>query len=320
MTETIGVEEVEDETPYADTAFRPRYMTDPEVSKLPPELRRNRVNALMAYSHALLDQVIAEQSETHKIAGIVALYSGGNDSTTLAHMFKERASAAAHANTTIGIEQTRQFVRDTCAGWGLPLIEKTAPVTYRELVLDQGFPGPGHHWKMYQRLKERPLRQVRAEFVTNPRKERVIFLAGRRRDESARRRNVPEVERAGSTVWVSPLAWWTKMDLNTYREMHPDIPRNEVSDILHMSGECLCGAFAKPGELDEIAMWFPDVAEEIRAIEREVQACGKHAEKLSSWGHRNGKPTEKVGALCSSCLFDVDERGQIVQGRDADVG
>jgi len=84
----------------------------------------------------------------------------------------------------------------------------------------------------------------------------VIFVAGRRRDESKRRADVPELERRDSIVWVSPLIAWTKLDLNTYRLMCGDVPVNEVADILHMSGECLCGAFAGWGELENLMAWF----------------------------------------------------------------
>ena len=228
------------------------------------------------------------------------LFSGGNDSTTLGHIFKDRASHAIHANTTIGIEQTRIFVRETCEAWGLPLIEKVAPVTFRELVIERGFPGPAMHYKMYQRLKERCLDAARNDLIDNPRKERIVFIAGRRRQESARRIAVPLSERDGSTIWVSPLAFWTNLDMNTYRLMNPDVPRNTASDTLHMSGECLCGAFAHRGELDEIGYWYPEMKAEIEALEAEVRAAG-HKEPYCTWGHGQGKPSEKSGPMCSSC-------------------
>jgi len=31
-----------------------------------------------------------------------------------------------------------------------------------------------------------------------------------------------------------------------------NLKRNEVVDLIHKSGECLCGAFAKPGELKRL--------------------------------------------------------------------
>lgn len=275
--------------------------TPPEVvASLSTAQREMRVTRLVAQAHAIYDDGVARHAEGHSIVGVVALFSGGNDSTVLTHIFRDVATHTGHANTTIGIEQTRQFVRDTSALWGLPLIEKVAPVTYRDLVLERGFPGPAMHFKMFQRLKERALRMMRAELVKDGRSERVVFIAGRRRSESDRRQNVPIDERVGSVIWVSPLAFWTKLDLETYRSMHPSIPRNDVSDVLHMSGECLCGAFARPGELDEIGYWFPEVRDEIVALEADVRAAG-HPEPFCRWGHGEGKPSSEVGQLCSSC-------------------
>lgn len=282
---------------------------------------------LLERSQAILDEAIAGiQADGKKVAGIVLLFSGGNDSTTLAHMFRQQATHAAHANTGIGIEQTRQYVRDTCASWGLPLIEEhpREGETYADLVLGRcvartgpnagkvvwgkGFPGPASHWLMYTRLKERALERVRNQLVANPRRERVIFLAGRRAEESARRRKrlgeergMDPVERKGSIVWVSPLTHWSKLDLNAYRKEFPDCPRNEVADLLHMSGECLCGAFAKAGELEEIAWWFPEAAAEIRKLEATAEELGLEHCK---WGWGAGKErASRSGPLCSSCEY-----------------
>lgn len=238
------------------------------VASLTKPQRELRVTRLVEQAHQIVDKAW-EQAEGRMRAAWCVLYSGGNDSTVLAHLMKNRADYAVHANTTIGVEATRQFVRDTCQQWGLPLLERSAPKPYRDLVLEyipslghpRGFPGPAMHYLQFQRLKERALNQVRRELVSNPRKERLMFIAGRRRAESQRRTNIPLWEVDGSLIWASPLAMWTKLDMNTYRLMQQDVPVNEVSEKLHMSGECLCGSFAKPGELEEIRFWFPEVAE-----------------------------------------------------------
>lgn len=294
-----------------------------------------RIIRLVSEAHALLDEAIETHvlADKRRLAGVVVLFSGGNDSTTLAHLFKDRATHAAHANTGIGIEQTRQYVRDTCSAWGLPLLEEHPPLGagYRELVLGRvrartgpnkgtvlwpgGFPGPSAHYVMYQKLKERALDRIRGSLVEFKYQQRVIYLAGRRADESDRRKGLadkPLIERRGSTVWVSPLTKWTKLDLNAYRRLNPDVPRNEVSDLLHMSGECLCGAFAHKGELEEIGDWFPEVADEIRALEKEVAAADVAPAQRCRWGWGAGKEKpSRVGALCSGCdaLFDLPENG-----------
>ena len=294
-----------------------------DVARLSRREREARVTRLISESYSILDRAIEEHVPADKrtVAGIVILFSGGNDSTVLAHLFKGVATHAAHANTTIGIEKTREFVRNTCEEWGLPLLERTSKSerdSYRNLVLDQGFPGPGHHFKMFQRLKERVIEQIQRELVTNPRKERVLFLAGRRRDESQRRANIPEMERTGSRVYVSPLVNWTKLDLATYRLMMREtdpVPVNEVSDLIHMSGECLCGSFASAGERDEVGYWFPEVFEEIAALEVLIADRDDIPEYRKTWGWGADPETLRasrtkpspVGLMCSSC----DDRFQV---------
>lgn len=257
------------------------------------------LDEVVGRSHRLVTRV---QNE-HKPVATLCLFSGGRDSTNLLHLMRDRIDAVVHINTGIGIEDTRIFVRKTCADWGLDLIEEHPPpgCTYRELVLQYGFPGPGGHMVMYTRLKERGLRAVRRRFITNPRKERVLFLAGMRLAESSRRmRNTEETHRDGSVVWASPLTWWSNKHMAEYRELH-DVPVNEVSVNLHMSGECLCGAFAAPGEKEMIRFFYPETAAELDALEAEVKAAGLPG---CVWGQRpprgvrNARPP---GPLCSDC-------------------
>lgn len=255
--------------------------------------------------------VMLATNRGHVLVASIILFSGGNDSTTVAHLFRNIATHAGHCNTGIGIEQTRQYVRETCAAWDLPLIEKHPKPnrSFRKLVLGEamaeardgsgqrplwvGFPGakgPSHN-VMFNKLKQDSMDAMKREFVKDPRRERIIMIGGIRRGESKRRSNRSEIDRKGSAVHVSPLINWTKMDMNEYRARNPDVPRNEVSDLIHMSGECLCGAFAHPGELDEVAFWFPDVAAEIRALEAEAEARGI---LRCRWGGGEGAPCDGI--------------------------
>ena len=297
----------------------PLALSNDEVARLTRPQRKARVTALVEQSRDILALAVEKHvtDDGRMVAATVVLFSGGNDSTTLAHMFRNDVDYFAHANTTIGIEKTREFVRNVSEEWGVPLLERMPPREqdrYRAQVLRDGFPGPAWHARMFTRLKERALDQIRREIVTNPYKERVVFIAGRRRTESQRRANIPQSERRGSVVWVSPLVNWTKLDLTTYRLMAGDVPANEVSDLIHMSGECLCGSFASPGEHAEIAYWFPEVAEQIAALEAEIADRDDIPNHRKTWGwgaDPNKKALDgaasKSGLLCSSC----DDRFQM---------
>lgn len=294
------------------------------MARLTASQREERVYALMAYSYRLFEQQIAEIEKTHRVAATALLFSGGNDSTTLAHLFKDRVDFAMHARTSIGIKATTDYVIETCANWGLPLDIQDPPIPYRDLVFNKdemnGFPGPGMHFKCFHRLKERCFRQSRKR-VIGPRghKERMVFVAGRRREESARRRDIPLSDGDGAIRYISPILTWSKLDLNTYRLMHrngPDpVPHNEVTDLIHMSGECLCGAYAKPGELDLIGTWFPDMAGEIDEMQDHARRLGL---KRSTWGHGGGRKGTKVGIGCEAC--EVTDGGVIFDGDGQVVG
>ena len=139
---------------------------------------------------ALLDAAIAQHPP---VVAVYALFSGGHDSlASTAITAKHPAfTGVVHANTGIGIEATRQFVRDTCAAQGWPLTEEYPDrFTYDEMVLDKGFPGgPKSHNRMYYYLKQRSIDRVVARAKTSY-KDRVMLVTGIRLNESIRRMGV----------------------------------------------------------------------------------------------------------------------------------
>src|SRR5262245_54516515 len=71
----------------------------------------------------IVETVIAQHSKTHEIVKVMPLYSGGNDSAVVAHLFKS-CKTIGHCNTQIGIPDTRVHVYQTVADFGCKLIEK----------------------------------------------------------------------------------------------------------------------------------------------------------------------------------------------------
>ena len=246
--------------------------------------------------------VLAGAVEAYRPVKVFALFSGGHDSLCSAHLASRspRFDGCVHIDTGTGVEETRAFVRATCRGFGWPLFEYRPPVPYEEIVLRWGFPGPAGHTLIYNRLKERCLRQLSREHKTK-RSDLILLATGIRRQESRRRMGYVEpVQRKDGRVWVAPLLHWSNDDKHASLETH-SLPRNPVVEKLCMSGECLCGAFARKGELDEIAFWYPEVAARIRALEARAAAAGVPCR----WGQAPaGKvrpvPPPEVG-LCWSC-------------------
>lgn len=256
--------------------------------------------------------VLDDAYREHNPVRVYALFSGGHDSLTAAKLAQEWGWDrdievwCAHINTQTGIPETSEFVRRVCRDQGWSLRELTPPVKYEALVKEYGFPGPAQHGFMYQRLKERCLRTLirEAKQATKAKpRDRVMFVTGVRSQESVRRmKHVDRIQRDGSIVWAAPIHDWSKIECGEYIEAM-NMPRNQVVDLIHMSGECLCGAYAKPGEIKELEQWFPQVAQRIHDLEFEVQAKGLRADR---WGH-GGKLLNvhrgqmKIGPLCQDC-------------------
>lgn len=274
-------------------------------------------------------------------------------------LFQHFFHGIAHVNTGTAVAETTEHVRGVAPAWGMALTELTPKVTYLDLVLGNvratvgpnigrsvwlGFPGPGKlpHNVMYRRLKDEPLQRLRASLVGREgRRRKVMYVGGMRWDESDKRfRTAEEVDVDGGIVWVSPVVHWTNAHMREYRSRYrcekahrhqphrlcgdEALPVNPVTENLHMSGDCACGAYAKPDEKEERRFFYPDHAAEIDLWEKTVRDAGIAA---SVWGKPPPKgfnPTlagtgdaEAIERLCAKCAPPQGGDDLIDQWRDS---
>lgn len=297
------------------------------------------------------DELIATAKSEHRPVATWCLFSGGNDSTVLAHRCREHYDGLAWIDTGTAVPGVAEFVCQY-AGWiGKPLRVLHAGDAFREMVIGDlvwwarfiaaldrelelsieefiardtrrygrasggelgrrpyGFPGPGAHGRAYNRLKERQIMTLLRESKQgHPRSSRVLFLSGIRRAESRRRAKREAINRLARTsaVFVNPLIDWTGEQMRRYRAEH-QIPESPAAALLHRSGECNCGAFAKAEE--ERAMLkalYPEFFREIEVLEEEARAAGVLWCRWGGYdaeGNRAGEVSrERPGPLCESC-------------------
>lgn len=285
--------------------------------------REKRVERLIEMSQARHREALETHCADKHVVATLGLVSGGNDSYTVARLFRDQLTHFAHANTGTGIEATREHVRATALEWGLPLLEvhPKPGQGYFDLVRGEvmaisretgelvqawpgGYPGPAAHGVMFTRLKERGLDQIPHHFgISGSRTERVVYIAGRRRAESERRKNVPHSEQRGTTVWSSPIAVWHKADLRAYRLMVGDVPVNPVAQRLGMSGECGCLANAKEGERERWIAAYPDDPFILEVLRHEELIADRDDidPRFKKWGNgwmEPGAERPEGGLLC----------------------
>ncbi len=274
------------------------------------------------------DRLITEAKLRWSPIRTYCLFSGGSDSTVLAHRCHPHYDALCYVDTGTAAEEgpggpsVLAHVQGVAAWLEKPLVVIAAGDAYRMMVLGgqlirrgslagtpergHGFPGPGQHGKAYSRLKERQLEElVRRAKRGHPRGASVLLLSGVRRAESQRRaKRMPLTER-GSRKFVNPLIDWSNQTVERYRRTN-QLPQSDVSALLHRSGECNCGAYASAE--DERAMLsslFPRTWGRIAQLEAEAQARGIRWCRWGGYDLAGNRATdisrERVGELCQSC-------------------
>lgn len=245
-------------------------------------------NTVPRSSSGILEEALAFQPRAAFVG-----FSGGDDSLATTHycMSVIPNCRPLHINTGIGIEETRVFVRETCRAYGWDLLEIRAKEDcgqdYDELVLKFGFPGPAWHRVMYARLKDRCVEHL---VRTQKKKwhDKILIATGVRKDESKRRMRYTgrEINIRGAQLWCNPLYHYTKSDFMRYIRDN-QIKRNPIAETLGMSGECLCGAFAHPGEKALIKVVSPATYQRIVDLEKRAFDAG------FTWGWEDRPPRKR---------------------------
>lgn len=265
-----------------------------------------------------VEEIVAEAISTFNPVRIYAGFSGGNDSLALCHWMMANVPECElfHIITGIGVRATTEFALDTAASyrWPVTVIRSLEDCgeDYDAWVRKHGFPGPHMHNHMFNQLKGRAV-ELLVRRAKTKRMDKILLATGVREDESIRRMGYKgrEINRRGAQVWVSPIYWWPTWQRDQYL-MENQIRRNPVTAQLGISGECLCGAFAHPGELERVRAIDPEVAARIDGLHDEI----KHR---FPWGWEGSpprsdkRPRREPGPLCIGC-----EKSAIVQAELAE--
>lgn len=278
-----------------------------------------RVEAMTAEGR----RIVTEAIERYKPVAIVAAFSGGDDSIVSTHFLLSQyeGAFAFYADTLVGLSPTRNHIRAVCDryGWALETGQARAEgppklmrsrgklvpfdaaavcpagrwddgdTAYEEFAINFGFPGRGkpQHARMYQRLKERPIRRMLRRLGATKAKKKVLMISGIRHDESAIRAGYKRETSVGhfGDIWVNPFYYRTAQDFEAYRQEF-GLPRNPVKRRCGISGECCCGTFANPGERSAYREADPGFADYLSNLESRVSENGfpwGWGESLPQW-------------------------------------
>jgi 3'-phosphoadenosine 5'-phosphosulfate sulfotransferase (PAPS reductase)/FAD synthetase len=246
----------------------------------------------------------------------ILMFSGGNDSLTALHVAKTlniKINYVLHINTETGISETTQFCRSLQDQF--PYQEVSAGTSYQDYVLRKGFFGRGStaHTNAYHILKATHYRKFVSSIRQRRRNFKVLLLNGARLQESKNRKhNLKEIfnidPAAKSNVWVNLIHDWSKIDCLDFLQDNK-VKLNQVTQLIHRSGECMCGTMQSLEDRKEASLWFPDWGNWLDDLEKQV-IC-KHPWK---WGYnippwvsqiKNGQLplSDNFSPMCQSCQF-----------------
>ena len=272
----------------------------------------------------ILDQAIKEGLSDFYVA-----YSGGKDSgialDLTAKEFPQYFKGVVFVNTGIATKETVNFVESYCKQRNYPLYHLHAKdvkrkkdskhgkineqFDYENLVLNYGFPKEGLHTVTMRWLKLFSIRKFIFERIAMG--EKPAIISGIRKNESARRKTKAKkyIYNDGKMWFISPLYFKSNEWVYDYF-IKEDIKRSPVYETLHISGDCLCGCFAKKDELKLLEMFHPDVFTELKRLEKLIKEKGTdEAKKYSTWGNSgNTKDIESQTTIesfvCTDCILD----------------
>jgi len=268
----------------------------------------------------ILDQAINDWNVDSFYVG----YSGGKDSGIAldytAKYFPNHFNGVIFADKGIGTQATIDFVKKYCKErkYSLNIVKpenvirkKTSiPFSYKNLVMRYGFPSHSGHTMVMQQLKLFPIRQFIHQRIKAG--EKPCIITGIRKKESARRsRNYyTPIDKDGKMVYVKPLFYKTNEWVYRYF-VENDVKRSPVYETLHLSGDCLCGCFAKKGEAKLLQMFHPEVYDKIVKLENEFKKIKDHPYKaFATWGNSKNsiKDVKSQSTIesyfCSDCFLD----------------
>ena len=142
---------------------------------------------------------------------------------------------------------------------------------------------------------------TRNETDLKHKQEKIGIISGVRKFESKRRgRTAKPILKDGSMIFVAPIFYLKTEEVWSYIKEN-NLEVSPVYKTLHLSGDCMCGAFSEMGEAELISLFYPEIAKRIEELE--IKYCKI---KYCKWGNQSSmsgaiKQKRMDNFICADC-------------------
>lgn len=248
-------------------------------------------------------EIIRQAQQKYGIKKFVGLFSRGKDSLVTCHFLSRLGvlDEVLYCNTGVNAPENPLYVLDICKkfGWKLNTVYPKEGEKFEDFVRKFDFPRQGMHSAIMGYLKWHPMRT----WARQHRHEDFAFVSGRRAKESNRRggimSNTGTVEQTEKMTFVTPLYYWSDADVWNYIRDN-NLEKCPVYDTLHISGDCLCGAFSEIGEMFLIKVFHKQLYDFLLGIEEKYG--GRWGNGMSA---RGAKTQQQLSddLICNECII-----------------
>jgi phosphoadenosine phosphosulfate reductase len=207
---------------------------------------------------------------------VYVMFSGGRDSLvvldlSLRALGRERVEAL-FIDTGIATPGLKEYVVETCIGYGVKLNIVSPDYDFFKLVELKGFPMIKYRWcKEY--LKIKPLKCFVDELKT--RGVDFVLVTGLRRDESwfkGKGRKLYDHPVLGVKVYA-PIFEWTGDMVREYIKLC-GLRENSLYELYGKAYDCWCTAFKSPADFALLAILHPDFFKKFVEAEAKLRSGG----------------------------------------------
>lgn len=285
------------------------------------------------------NKIVDEVVDKYRIEKFYVLFSGGKDSVCVAHFiatnYPERFAGCVFTNTGMAVPETRKFVISYCKemGWKLWMTWPEDGERYIDITKKFGFARQGNHRLIMGYLKFHCWHKFMKWRLSLG--EIACFISGVRKKESMIRNKFrlytkKPLDSYGRLKFLKPFLYKNGTQLWQYFNEYL-LKKTPVYEWLNKSGECECGSFTEPWELQMLKKYCPFIYDTIKWLEiqikkiinkletylipkakkqhkpiRELKLQLYHLKNHSTWGGR-GSTTEDISKQSVFEDFKVNE-------------